>query len=441
MAHLQQKDFVSNLKYKIPTFFKSKKVLEVGSLNINGTVRDLFETCEYIGIDLDNGPDVDVVCEGQKYDAPDDSFDVVCSLECFEHNPYWEETFLNMVRMCRPGGLVFFTCATEGRPEHGTARTSSIDSPFTVNLGWDYYRNLTEQDFKEKFIFEDHFEYYYFSTNEESHDLYFYGILKNTEKELKPIPVIGVPIVNGFKWIQRLISSIDYPVDELVILNNNGRGELTEDLDKLCKIDHYYIKSIKVCHLPTNIGVSGAWNMIIKCYINVPYWIITNHDIAFTSGFLKNLVNKAENTETGIVLGHNGAWDIFLLKDWVVQNVGLFDENLYPAYVEDCDYFIRSKLSNIKIEHVDHLYFHGEETYKTTGSQTWRVDETLYSKLHHSRILNENWYIYYKWGPEWHINGDWTIGKPYSHPFNDQNLPLTYTYYNLDFVRKKHLGF
>ena len=98
-----------------------------------------------------------------------------------------------------------------------------------------------------------------------------------------------------------------------------------------------------------------------------------------------------------------------------------------------------SKFSNIKIEHADHLYFHGEETYKTTGSQTWRVDETLYSKLHHSRILNENWYIYYKWGPEWHINGDWINGNPYPHPFNDKNLPLTYTYYNLDFVRKKHL--
>ena len=53
------------------------------------------------------------------------------------------------------------------------------------------------------------------------------------DQNLKSIPVIGVPIVNGFKWIQRLISSIDYPVDELIILNNNGRGELTEDLDNL----------------------------------------------------------------------------------------------------------------------------------------------------------------------------------------------------------------
>ena len=262
------------------------------------------------------------------------------------------------------------------------------------------------------------------------------------DQNLKSIPVIGVPIVNGFKWIQRLISSIDYPVDELIILNNNGRGELTEDLDNLCKIDHYYIKTIKVCHLPSNLGVSGSWNMIIKCYMNAPYWIIANHDIAFTSGFLKDFVNKAEDPETGIVLGNKGAWDIFLLKDWVVEKVGLFDENFYPAYVEDCDYYIRSKASNVRIINSGFPYFHGEESYETTGSQTSKVETSLVEKLHHSRILNENWYMYYKWGPNWHTGLDWVDQtNPYKYPFDNEHLPLTYTFYNLDFVRKKHLGF
>lgn len=259
---------------------------------------------------------------------------------------------------------------------------------------------------------------------------------------MNSIPVIGVPIVNGFKWIERLISSIDYPVDELIILNNNGRGELTEDLDNLCKISYSYIKSIKVCHLPANIGVSGSWNMIIKCYMNCPYWVIVNHDVAFTPGFLKDFVQKAEDSDVGIVFGSpKGAWDIFLLKDWVVQNVGLFDENLYPAYVEDCDYYIRMRNAGVKTSHTEFPYFHGEETYETTGSQTWRVDSSLYEKLQHSRCLNELWYIYYKWGPEWHSGLDWNNSNPYKYPFNNENLPLSYTFYNLDFVRKKHLGF
>lgn len=180
MAHLQQMQFVDNLRLKLPSYFESTKVLEIGSLDINGSVRHFFKNCEYTGIDLDEGPGVDVVCAGQDYNAESDSFDVVCSLECFEHNPYWFETFVNMMRLCRPGGLVFFTCATTGRPEHGTSRTTPQDSPFTVQAGWDYYRNLTEQDFRERIYFDAYFQYSYFSTSAITRDLYFYGKLRES---------------------------------------------------------------------------------------------------------------------------------------------------------------------------------------------------------------------------------------------------------------------
>ena len=97
MAHLQQAEYVKSLKKIYPHFFSKKKVLEVGSLNINGSIRDFFYECEYVGIDVGEGEGVDLVCEGQKYDAPNETFDVSCSAECFEHNPFWLETFLNMI--------------------------------------------------------------------------------------------------------------------------------------------------------------------------------------------------------------------------------------------------------------------------------------------------------------------------------------------------------
>lgn len=178
MAHPQQRNFIVGLKNQYGDFFKDKKVLEVGSLNINGTIRDFFENSDYTGIDVGEGPGVDIVCQGQDYDQPDESYDVVCSGECFEHNPYWLETFENMIRLCKKGGLVFFTCATEGRPEHGTARTSPDSSPLTVKLGWSYYRNLNESDFKEKLNFDDYFSSYEFSIGHENFDLYFWGIKK-----------------------------------------------------------------------------------------------------------------------------------------------------------------------------------------------------------------------------------------------------------------------
>ena len=176
MSHKEQRDFVEYLKSNFQEHFIDKNVLEIGSLNINGTVRDFFENCNYLGLDLDNGLDVDLVCEGQKYDAPDESFDVVCSLECFEHNPYWFETFQNMIRLCKKNGLVFLTCASEGRAEHGTNEIAPYASPFT--LKWNYYKNLNEIDFTSKIDFNNYFSKHEFSNNEQSKDLYFFGIKK-----------------------------------------------------------------------------------------------------------------------------------------------------------------------------------------------------------------------------------------------------------------------
>jgi hypothetical protein len=174
MAHPEQREFFESVRIRFPNMFSGVKVLEVGSLDINGTVRDFFTDCEYIGVDLDEGPGVDLVGQGQELEFPNRNFATVISAECFEHNPHWLETFVNMHRMS--DGLVSFTCATEGRREHGTTRTSPADSPFT--LQWDYYRNLTEDDFIESLDLGLMFEKYKFSVNPHSYDLYFWGLVR-----------------------------------------------------------------------------------------------------------------------------------------------------------------------------------------------------------------------------------------------------------------------
>lgn len=178
MAHPQQLNYITTIKDRFKENFENSRILEIGSLNINGTIRTFFNNCEYIGLDVGEGKGVDIVCEGQKYDAPSESFDTVISCECFEHNPYWLETFNNMTRLCKPGGLVIMTCATTGRKEHGTSRTSPKDSPLTINKGWDYYKNLTKSDFIDNIQLTVLFEQYEFSEDNEAHDLYFWGIKK-----------------------------------------------------------------------------------------------------------------------------------------------------------------------------------------------------------------------------------------------------------------------
>jgi SAM-dependent methyltransferase len=173
MAHEAQARFFQRVKDAYPEWFEWVNVVEMGSLNINGTVRDLFSYANFVGFDVGPGPGVDYVVPAQNVRYRDGSFDTAISAECFEHNPYWKETFLNMVRLTRHGGLVTFTCAGKDRPEHGTARTDPGSSPHTTNLGWNYYRNLEESDFDG--LLGD-FQDYEFEYEPHAFDLYFWGI-------------------------------------------------------------------------------------------------------------------------------------------------------------------------------------------------------------------------------------------------------------------------
>lgn len=175
MAHREQFEFVQRVQSLFPERFTSQRVLEVGSLDINGSVRSFFSNCDYIGIDIAFGKGVDLVSEGQNYDAPDASFDVVISCEAMEHNPYWKETMANMIRLARPGGLVIMSCATLGRAEHGTAASDPESSPFTVGKGWNYYRNLTPADLR-KIPNLNMLSKWGHASNWDSFDLYFAGI-------------------------------------------------------------------------------------------------------------------------------------------------------------------------------------------------------------------------------------------------------------------------
>jgi hypothetical protein len=172
VAHLEQRQFFEGLKQQHPSMFSGVSVLEVGSLDINGTVRDFFDSSRYVGVDVGQGLGVDVVCAGEDLTYGDGEFDMCVSAECFEHNPEWLATFRNMVRMA--GRFVVFTCATVGRAEHGTSRCHPGSSPLTSTS--DYYRNLTEQDFTDNIDFDSHFSRWEFSTEESSCDLRFFGI-------------------------------------------------------------------------------------------------------------------------------------------------------------------------------------------------------------------------------------------------------------------------
>lgn len=183
MAHENQQKFCLKVKELFPEYFNGVNVCDIGSLDINGNNHFLFENYSYIGLDIGRGKNVNVVSKGHLYRPIDGSqYDVVISTECFEHDMYWKDTITNVSEnLLRSGGLFVFSCATTGRHEHGTRRTSPDNSPFTavVTEEWaDYYMNLTEEIVCNELDLSKWYTIYRFYTNDETHDLYFWGIKK-----------------------------------------------------------------------------------------------------------------------------------------------------------------------------------------------------------------------------------------------------------------------
>lgn len=92
--------------------------LEIGSRNINGTVRGVFKG-KYVGIDFVEGPDVDIIMNAHDLQFPDASFDVVVCTEMLEHDSAFWITLSEVARVLKVGGHFLMTTRGNGFDEHG----------------------------------------------------------------------------------------------------------------------------------------------------------------------------------------------------------------------------------------------------------------------------------------------------------------------------------
>lgn len=101
-----------------------KSVLDVGSYNVNGSLKDIIVTTmspkDYIGTDISFGPNVDRIipaeslidCFGEKI------FDVVICTEMLEHCEKWKEAIFNLKGVLKENGLLILTTRSKGFPLH-----------------------------------------------------------------------------------------------------------------------------------------------------------------------------------------------------------------------------------------------------------------------------------------------------------------------------------
>lgn len=116
-------------------------VLEIGARDINGTVRHLFPNAtRYVGVDLADGPSVDVVADAAELDLGE-TFDVVVSTEVLEHAARWRDIVRRGAAHLAPGGRLVLTAAGPGRGPHG-----ADGSPAPHDGEW--YENVEPADLR-----------------------------------------------------------------------------------------------------------------------------------------------------------------------------------------------------------------------------------------------------------------------------------------------------
>ena len=175
MAHREQRDFFKRVQIMFPRSFRDVRVLDCGSLDVNGCLREFFtgKRTTYIGVDIVKGPNVNLICKVHELKIPTPLFDTVVSAEMLEHDEFWRESLAQMYKVLKPGGLMAIRCAGPTRHEHGTQRTSRGK---LYGTSPDYYRNLSQRDIACALSADDTTFHKFETSGRGTEDTYFWGV-------------------------------------------------------------------------------------------------------------------------------------------------------------------------------------------------------------------------------------------------------------------------
>jgi GT2 family glycosyltransferase len=161
------------------------------------------------------------------------------------------------------------------------------------------------------------------------------------------LPNLIVPVLNRYDLLDRMVSSIDYPVAHLLIIDN-GASTVVEDMgiDVPACVEH-----TTYLPMPANLGVAASWNLGIKSFPYADRWFFTSNDVQFHPGALERL-SEARSDEIALSAMFP-FWQAFSLGYEAVRLLGLFDEGFFPAYFEDTDYLRRANELRVPVRKID----------------------------------------------------------------------------------------
>lgn len=211
------------------------------------------------------------------------------------------------------------------------------------------------------------------------------------------IPVLSIPVLNRYDLLDESLKSIDFPIKEILIINNGIQEYVPSRTDL----------NIRVLNLPSNLGMSGSWNLTIKLYPHEKYWVFTSADTYWVPGSLE-LLSEISN-ESSLLTSSSG-FSCFSIGEDVVRQVGLFDERFYPYLFEDDDY--RERLFRVmKQENGKHLSFDNKnfDVISPSGEGTTIAsDNKLRERFGQTRLHNKKYYML-KESQNFEVPGYWDL--------------------------------
>jgi GT2 family glycosyltransferase len=191
------------------------------------------------------------------------------------------------------------------------------------------------------------------------------------------IPVLGFLTYSKFDLAERLLASIDYPIEHLVIVDNSGRRAWQPKKPDL-------VENLWFIQLPFGLGYGGGLNLIIKSTPFAPYWVLLNDDSVLSPGALQKISEQVD-TEAINFLSIMPKWSGFVLGEGAVLKAGLFDERFHPIYFEDNDYERRLQAAGVKANFIYAVLRHDNSSTLNSGfhsqnDKTFRVNHLLYEK-------------------------------------------------------------
>jgi GT2 family glycosyltransferase len=192
------------------------------------------------------------------------------------------------------------------------------------------------------------------------------------------IPALIVPILTGPSLLYQMLDTIDYPVGDLIVIDNGA----SVDRDRIG--NNGCIERSHLITMPANLGVAGSWNLGIKSAPFAPWWLVANYDIVWHAGSLERLAAASDPDRITLSAGIP-PWCAFTIGEDVIGRLGLFDEALHPAYFEDNDMARRCEAAGIEVRSTDVTVTHANSStlqagYQEANARTYKANMEYYAE-------------------------------------------------------------